>query len=444
MSGEHSAVVAPGRLWHLTPAAVHRLWSGAALVLAGLLTGRPDVAALGVPLALTVVWGLAQRSEGVTTAELDHARFRSARSRVEAVLHLQPAPGIAAVHLRVGAPGHRAREVLLDGRRRRALRLWLATARTGRLDTFIVDHLDLGAEVVRSTDPGTVGPARVLVLPQPAPLADMPLPSRLQGLTGPHRSRRPGEGGDLRDIAPFAPGDRLRRIDWKTTARRAASTQLGSGAPELYVRRTFATSEASVLLVLDARDAVGPDVSTWSTGEVHPDELTSLDIARHAAASIAKRYLDQGDRVGLIDPERHRRLLRPAGGRRQLHRVLHQLALSEPHDQPSPGLRAPRIPSGALVVVLSTFLDDHAAWLAGRWRSIGHHAVAVDVLPSPSPGPLPPKLETAWRIVKMERAERLSALAASGVDVVAWDDDSRRPTVQVALATLARARRRRQ
>ena len=432
------------RRWHLTASAVSRLFAGGSLVLVGLLAGRPDVVVLGAPLVLTVIWGLAHRPSGGSAADLGESRYERPRSRVEAVLVLQPAAGVSTIRLRVAAPGHRRHEVLVDGRARRALRLSLVTARTGRQDTFVVDHMDSGVEAVLRAEPCTLGPAALVVLPQAAPLKELPLPAQLRGLTGAHRSSRAGDGGELRDIAAFAPGDRLRRIDWKTTARRAGSgAQHGTGVPELYVRRTFATSEASVILVLDARDVVGPDVSTWNAGDVRPEEVTSLDVARRAAASLAQRYLDQGDRVGLIDPARHRRLLRPAGGRRQLHRILHQLALSEPQSERTSGLRAPQIPSGALIVVLSTFLDDDAARLARIWRRAGHRTVAVDVLLSPTLGHLPPKARTALRIVRMEREDRLAALAAAGVEVVTWEGDADRAGAQIGLAALSRARRMR-
>ena len=432
----------PARRWRLTATAARRLFAGGILVLGGLLASRSDVAVLGVPLVLAVVWGLARRPTGVTAAALGEPRYVRRRSQVEAVLVLEPAAGVSAIRLRVAAPGHRDHEVLVDARKRRALRLSLVTARTGRQDAFVVDHMDSGVEAVLRADPGTVGPGALVVLPQATPLGALPLPPRLQGLTGAHRSSRPGEGGDLRDIAPFAPGDRLRRIDWKTTARRAAAgARLGTGASSLYVRRTFATSEASVILVLDARDEVGPDVATWNAGEVHPHDATSLDIARRAAASLAQRYLDQGDRVGLIDPGRHRRSLRPAGGRRQLSRIVQQIALAEPRGEPSLRIRAPQIPSGALVVVFSTFLDDDAARLARMWRHAGHRTLAVDVLPSPTPDYLPSPARTALRIVRMEREDRLAALVAAGVEVVAWDDHGGRAGAQVALTALSRVRR---
>lgn len=412
------------------------------LVLGGLLTGRADIAVVGVPLLLSVVWGLARRPAGFAVKELGEPRYVRPRSRIEAVLVVEPAAGVPASLLRVGAPGHHTREVLIDVRNRRELRLSFVTARTGHQDAFVVDDIDSGVEAVLRADPCTVGPSTVTVLPQATPPEKLPLPPRLRGLTGAHPSSRPGDGGDLRDIAPWGPGDRLRHIDWKTTARRAGpGARLGTAAAPLYVQRTFTTSEAHVVLVPDVRDAVGPDVSTWNSGDVHPHDTTSLDVIRRAAASLARRYLDQGDRVGLLELGPGARPVRPAGGRRQLSRIVHRLAAAQPREEPTALVHAPHMAPGALVVVLSTFLDDDAARLARMWRQRGHRTVAVDALPRPALDHLSPRARTALRIVRMEREDRLAALAGAGVEVVAWDDGTGHDAgPHVALAALSRVR----
>jgi uncharacterized protein (DUF58 family) len=193
---------------------------------------------------------------------------------------------------------------------------------------------------------------------------------------------------------------------------------------------------------------VGPDVATWGdAATVRQDEATSLDIAREAAASLARRYLDVGDRVGLEDLGRLRRPVSPAGGRHQLHRLLQRLALAQPEGEPKRRHRAPRLPSGALIIVFSTFLDDEAAQLAQLWHHAGHRVVAVDVLPKISQDPLPVRVLTAYRMVRMERGDRLLSLARSGVEVVHWEGDpdgyGTPASVQVALSALARRRLRR-
>ena len=69
-----------------------------------------------------------------------------------------------------------------------------------------------------------------LVLPRTTPLAQTPVSARLRGLTGPHTSRRLGDGTELRDIAPLLPGDPVRRVDWRVTARRSPTRARPAGA----------------------------------------------------------------------------------------------------------------------------------------------------------------------------------------------------------------------
>lgn len=431
--------------WQLASSARSRLVAGAALVLLGLLAGRFDVAAIGVPLALAVLRGLANRPSGTSDARLHHPRYVSRRSEVASTLAVEPAVGITALRLRVSAPAHRDVQAVVDLGGRREVTLSYATARTGRLHGPSVAIADIGVEAALTAGPRVLGPGTLLVLPRNVPLNELPLPPQLQGLTGTHRTTRPGDGGELRDVAVFGAGDRLRRIDWKTTARRAGTRPgPGGGLTELYVRRTFAMADAHVVLLLDSRDALGPDVSTWGAGPLDPRDATSLDIARIAAASLARTYIDRGDRVGLVDLGRPQRRLRPAGGRRHLSQIVHQLALAEPPNEATRTLRTPLLPSGVLVVMLSTFLDDASIELARELRYGGHRTIALDVLPRLVTDLLSPRTKVAFRIVSMERADRLAALRAAGVELVSWDDrTSGHGGPSATLTALARTRRSR-
>ncbi len=429
-------------------AAVAGALAGLGLLLLGVVTQRTDVTALGVPLVLGVAWNWARRPRDAAVVRFGSLSQTSRPGVVAHSLDVTPARGVSTVLLRATAPGHRPVSALVSCERPRRVELSIFTVRTGVRDMFALDYLQGGPDGVVRSDPAPLGPVSVTVLPGSRPLGQVPLPVRLQGLTGPHGSRRTGDGGDLHDINLFVPGDRLRRIDWRVTARRSA--QRSGGDPqqlsELYVRRTFATADATVMLVLDSRDDVGPDVSTWGDATlVREDEATSLDIAREAATSVARAYLDQGDRVGLEDLGRLRRPMAPAGGRQQLHRLTQRLALAQPEGEPKRRQRAPRLPSGALIIVFSTFLDEDAARLAQLWRHAGHRVVAVDVLPRMAHDPLPPRVLTAYRIVRMERGDRLVSLARTGVEVVHWEGDpdgfGSAMDVRVALTALARQRR---
>jgi uncharacterized protein (DUF58 family) len=245
-------------------------------------------------------------------------------------------------------------------------------------------------------------------------LRRLPLPFRMLGLAGGHDSARAGDGGEFRDISQFAPGDRLRRIDWKVTARRAQSPG------DLYVRRSFTTADATALIMIDGRDDVSELVTSWEPNGSTIDDATSLDLARDAAASIATAYIKSGDRVGFQDLASLGRIIAPGGGIRQLHRLLPAIARTSPKGAPARRLRAPIIPAGAIVYVISTFLDDESARMAELWQVAGHRVVAVDTLVPTSTAKLALAQRAAVRIISMERQDRISALGALGIDIIRW------------------------
>ncbi|MBP2417687.1 DUF58 domain-containing protein [Microlunatus capsulatus] len=438
---------APPRTPAPAPASAAWLVGGVLVAVVGLVAGRPEVAVLGLPLLLGLVVSRAGWPAQDVRARLRAADQTASAGTLQAELEVGAAPGVPLLGVRVDAPGHRPREALLLARDR-VVGVRMRSVRTGSRALFQLD--------ARSADPsglllGPVSsqpPVVMTVLPSTRALRALPLPFRLQGLTGPHGSRRAGDGGDLHDVAPFRPGDRLRRIDWRVTARINGQGAAGAGQPgavsELYVRRTFATADATVMLVVDSRDEVGPRVDTWGDASaVDEDEATSLDLARTAAASVARSYLEAGDRVGLEDLGRLRRPSPPAGGRPHLHRLTQQLARARPDGEPTRRQRVPRLPSGALIVLFSTFLDDDPARLATSWRGSGHRVVAVDTLPPLLLAGLSGRQRTAFRVVSMDRLDRIADLGRAGVETVSWQSLDPAHDVAAELGVLARRRVRR-
>lgn len=387
------------------PAAV----AAVVLFVVALTLGRPDVGLLGVPALLSVVFSRTRPPDAPSTIVEEPAPQGGAGTIASAVR----IAGGELAHVRASAAGHRRAEVVVRlPRAGRRLGLRLASVRTGPQATALADAR--GYDGVWEHAVSTVGGSARLVLPTSAPLSRVPLPRRLRGLTGPRPSRRFGDGSELRDVHPFVPGDRLKRIDWRTTARRSPDLDT------LYVRRVFADAEAVVVLVVDSRDDVGPDVRAWGAfRDQRVDEPTSLDLARHAAASVAHALVRDGDRVGLVDLAREARPLPPASGRRHLRRLLHGLALAHPVGQPRPTVRPPQVPGDAFIYLFSTVLDEAAAKLARTWRGLGHPVVVVDTLPDVRPVS-DPRVAIAWRIVRLERQLRLDGLAREGIPVVRW------------------------
>lgn len=416
--------------WVRARAAVAGVVVGLVLVVVGALVGRADVAVLGAaPLVAGMRdWRRRPAVQPIVRLQASDATAQPGTLRADVVVET---PGSALLGVRRGSRDVAEAWVVVDGRR--TVPLVVHTVRTGPQQVASVDVQGVGPGAASVSEPSAPSSRSALVLSAPRPLDALPLPPRLRGLTGAHESRRPGEGGGLRDVHPFAPGDRLRRIDWRVTARRAPDLH------ELYVRREHALAEAVVVLVVDSRDDVGPDPMTWR-GSIPPraQDPTSLDLARQAAASVAQGFLGLGDRVGLDDLGALRRPLPPGGGRRQLDRIRHALALTRPEGDPLRRLRAPQVPSGALVVLFSTFLDDEAALVASVWRRAGHRVIAVDVLPTLRERALGDREKLAMRLIMMAREDRLAELADLDIELVTW-----REAPGVALTALARRAQRR-
>jgi len=254
-----------------------------------------------------------------------------------------------------------------------------------------------------------VVPARgVRVYPETEPFAATEAMPAAAGLVGNHRSRRPGEGGELAGVRPFAPGDRLRRIDWRVSLR----------TRDLHVASTLSDRDAEVLLLLDVLGEAGASGGVKGKASV-------LDTTVRAAAAIAEHYLQRGDRVSLAEYGSTARRLRPATGRRQYLTVLEWLldvradvGDQEPYEHV---FGAHNVSSDALVVVLTPLVDPRAAdMLAGLVQS-GRYTVAVDTLPA---GVEPPQRSQwtplATRLWRMERENVLGRLREHGVPVVTW------------------------
>ncbi|MFI7546369.1 DUF58 domain-containing protein [Actinoplanes sp. NPDC049599] len=254
-----------------------------------------------------------------------------------------------------------------------------------------------------------VTPARgVRVYPETEPFAATEAMPAAAGLVGNHRSRRPGEGGELAGVRPFAPGDRLRRIDWRVSLR----------TRDLHVASTLSDRDAEVLLLLDVLGEAGTSGGVEGSASV-------LDTTVRAAAAIAEHYLQRGDRVSLMEYGSSARRLRAATGRRQYLTVLEWLldvradsGDQGPHEH---AFGAHHVSSDALVMVLTPLVDPRSADMLAGLSQSGRYTVAVDTLPAgvapPSRSPWTPTATKLWR---MERENVLGRLREHGVPVVTW------------------------
>jgi uncharacterized protein (DUF58 family) len=171
-----------------------------------------------------------------------------------------------------------------------------------------------------------------------------PLPRHLPPLHthvsfGNYVSRLAGEGLEFAGVRAYSSGDRLRRVHWRTSLARQ----------QLYVNDYYCERNADIVLLLDTLAAYGSPTNN------------TLDIAVRAIASLAAHYLSHKDRVGLISYGGVCTWVPPALGQFQFYRILDTLLEARPHFSyltKDITLIPPRVlPPGALVFVLTTFLD---------------------------------------------------------------------------------------
>jgi uncharacterized protein (DUF58 family) len=250
---------------------------------------------------------------------------------------------------------------------------------------------------------------------------------RAAGLVGAHRSRRPGEGGELAGVRMFAPGDRLRRVDWRVTLRTG----------DLHVAQFLSERDAEVVILLDVLHEAG------RSGGIH-GRASVLDTTVRAAAGIAEHYLHRGDRVSLLEYGHRARRLRPASGRRQYLTVLEWLldveAAPGAYEPPAHAFGAHLISPNALVIVLTPLIDERSAEMVARLARSGRYVVAVDTLPDNLTAP-PSEMfgDLPGRLWRMERDNTVGLLGEHGVPLVRWGGANSLDLILQQVAQLASA-----
>ncbi len=385
-----------------------------------ILLRRPDLLYLVAPLTLGAVWGLARTRPG------------QPRVRLLVEADVLPEGAVSTAHIEVEAPGAAALAVdtpasawlrpagardcaLVAGPSNRGpvrVALPLVARRWGRHGVGPVTVTALAADGLLRWGPHTGVEETVRVLPLPDRFdgaADVP---QARGALGVHRSPRSGDSAELVGIRQYAPGDRLRRINWRVSLRAGA---LRGG--DMYVNASVAERDAEVLLLLDGRYDAG------ASGGVD-GRSSGLDVAVRATAALARFYLQLGDRVGLITHSDSVLHLPPAGGRRQLTRLLEVLLDLRPPQVVAgePALVAPRgLDPRSLVVLLSPLVGRTVFDRAAAMTRMGHPVVVVDTLPADAVPPVEsPWTELALRLWRLERDTRVHRLADLGVPIVAW------------------------
>ncbi len=242
--------------------------------------------------------------------------------------------------------------------------------------------------------------------PRPETLRALVRPAATQTFSGNEVARLKGDGIEFADVRPFVSGDRVRRINWRASARRG----------ELWVNEAHPERNADVVIFLDA------------FAEARDEAAGTLDLAIRAASALASRYLARNDRVGLVAFGGILRWLVPSMGRTQVYRIVDALLDTEiAFSYAWKGLDVipPRtLPPQALVIALSPLLDERTAAALLDLRSRGFDLAVVDISPLPFVGPGRTEAERlARRLWALQRDVLRQRYRELGVAVAEWRED---------------------
>jgi uncharacterized protein (DUF58 family) len=245
----------------------------------------------------------------------------------------------------------------------------------------------------------------VKVFPREEALRAIVRPARTQPHTGNQVARRIGGGIEFAELRPFVPGDVVRSIDWKATARR--------GSP--WVRERHPERNTDVVLFLD----------TFS--DVWTGSATTVERAVRAAASLVGVYLERRDRVGLVSFGGVLRWLMPGMGIRQDYRIVEALLDTEVAlSYAWKGIQVipvRTLPPKALVLAVTPLLDERSVRALFDLRGRGFDVAAIDVSPvATGPAPDDPIDLLASRVWAMERDRLHRDLRRVGISVAEWRD----------------------
>ena len=386
----------------------------AAGLVSALVLRRAELAVAAAPFALALVLGirLARDPDVGVTFELDTQRTVEGKE-VAAHIDVTAATSVDRLELLLELPPG---VEVTSGENPTALRLQAGEQRTVELELRcrrwgIYEIGDIG---VRARDALRLVVwerrfrlERVLkAYPTAETLQHLLVPLQTRLLTGSDVSRSKGDGIEYADLRDYAPGDRLRAINWRASARRDA----------LVVSERHPEQNTDVVLFLD------------SFSDLQNASRSTLSEAVRAAATLATAYLERRDRVGLVSFGGTLRWLQPGLGLTQRYRLVETLL--ETDVEPTYTWRNVNVipgrtlPPKALVLGLTPLVDARFVVALQDLRARGYDVAALEVDPVGVVEPGTTEAERiAYRLWLLERETLRQRLARLGIPVARWDDE---------------------
>src|SRR5262249_30753192 len=255
------------------------------------------------PFALVLAFGLKLARDPEVVAELVLPTERTLEgAAIDATVRMTSARAVERLELLVALP----REVeVVDGSPARAVRLHAGEERDLALELRCTTwgSFELGKLRVRARDlfrlvtwEAHLGDRkRLKAYPREIAVRRLLAPAQTQPFVGREVAREKGDGIEYADLRDFVPGDRVRSINWRASARRRT----------LVVNERHAERNVDVVLFVD------------SFVDVRGAGRSVLEDAVRAAAALAMRYLARRNRVGLVGFGGVLRWLQPGVGMTQ-------------------------------------------------------------------------------------------------------------------------------
>lgn len=269
-----------------------------------------------------------------------------------------------------------------------------------------------------------IAAGNLVIHPTPMHLKPLPIrPPQTRGFAGPIPSRQGGTGVDFLIVREYQPGDPLRQINWKISARHESAMYT-----TIYEQQRI----ADIGIILDSRMQC----------DIRAGDQQLFENNVRAAGALAELFLDDGNRVGLLVYGATMSIAFPGMGKIQRERILQALARAQTGFsyalEKLDYIPTRFFPPRSQIILISPMTNDDVPVL-GFLRAQGYSVMVISPNPisfEAGPQPSTSAEEIARNCAKTERMYLFNALRRSGVQVVDWDiTQPLEPLVRAAVAS---------
>lgn len=253
------------------------------------------------------------------------------------------------------------------------------------------------------------GQTRLTVVAQPDQVGEIVIrPRQTRAFSGTIPAKTAGSGSDFFGVRQYRPGDSLRHVNWRATAKKQDS---------LFTNEFEEQKVADVGLIVDARQNA---VTVGGNQKL-------LEYGLDGAAAFADAFLGAGNRVSLLVYGHVLDWVLPGYGKFQRQRVLTKLASVQAGESQifSSFSHLPiRLfpPKSQIVLFTPLLVDDVATLIKIRAREYSVMVIAPDSIAWEA-AHLPQTAATTLgtRLARIERTVAIRELTRAGIQVVQWN-----------------------